>query len=62
MVVVVVVCMLLLFPVHYFFSVFCTGNGRVKFVPWEPNKAELQLLKENKKKIKLEKNSFIGMK
>lgn len=39
----------------------CTGNGRVKFVPWEPNKAELQLLKENKKRIKLQNNSFIGL-
>ncbi|XP_015778040.1 PREDICTED: ubiquitin carboxyl-terminal hydrolase 22-like [Acropora digitifera] len=37
------------------------GNGRVKFVPWEPNKAELQLLKENKKRIKLQNNSFIGL-
>ena len=37
-----------------------TGKGRVKYVPWEPNKSEVQLLKENKKRIKVEKNSFIG--
>lgn len=41
---------------------FChTGNGRIKYVPWEPSKAELQLLRENKKRIKLETNSFIGL-
>ena len=42
---------------QYFFY---TGKGRVKYMPWEPNKSEVQLLKENKKKIKVEKNSFIG--
>ncbi|EDO42651.1 predicted protein [Nematostella vectensis] len=37
------------------------GNGCAKFLPWEPTKSEVKLFLENPKKVKITKNSTIGL-